>query len=290
MNKTLFEYCKKHLRLVTQAKLPANASLKSLVEQYNIGFIDCHTNLFHFNAKDKQHLIEMVAQELNGILLSDPYPVKTSRTQIAQTQRNEKIGALKVSGDFVLLNSRHSLCLNNEITTNSPLNSLGHFICASDIKSIEHSHIVLVENLIVMANLSRLNIPEQLKDALWLYRGDAQPQQQTGTAYELFRRFSSRHQLVCFSDLDPSGLQICLTSGATQWLTIVDKTQLSMKLRGVENEWGKQDKARRYLNNKSSLPSHCESLFKQMMSSQTTLKQEHILQHELKLALFPLSP
>tara|TARA_R110001583_G_scaffold112917_6_gene263131 strand:- start:7964 stop:8833 length:870 start_codon:yes stop_codon:yes gene_type:complete len=288
MNKTLFEYCKKHLRLVNQAELKVNASLRSLVDQYSIGFIDHNTNLFHFNHKDKQHLIEVVAQQLNGILLSDPYPVKQSRAVIAKTQRNEKVGALNVSEDFVLLNSLQSLCLNQQITQNSQLSSLGHFICASDIETIEHQHIVLVENLIVMANLNRLNIPEQLKDALWLYRGDAQAYKQTGTAYELFRRFSSSHELICFSDLDPSGLQICLTSGATQWLTISDKTPLSMALQGDEKEWFKQQKAISFLNDKKPLPAYCESLFMQMKQLQTTLKQEHILQHELKLALFPL--
>ncbi|WP_413698611.1 hypothetical protein ACLKMH_13345 [Psychromonas sp. KJ10-10] len=288
MNKTLFEYCKKHLRTVNQVQLKANASLKTLAEKYSIGFIDVHTNLFHFNARDKQHLIEVVAQELNGIRLSDPYPSKQSRTEVAQRQRNEKIGALKVSEDFVLLNSRQSLCLNNHITPNSPLTALGHFICATEIETIEHSYIVLVENLIVMANLSRLNIPEQLQDALWIYRGDAQPHKQTGTAYKLFRRFATTHKLVCFADLDPSGLQICLTSGARQWLSISNKSQIAMKLQGIENEWHKQGSARSFLNNFDQLPAYCKSLFAQMEETQTTLKQEHILQHDLKLELFPL--
>lgn len=288
MNKTLFEYCQKHLLRVNQAKLKVNASLKTLVNQYNIGVIDQQTNLFHFNAKDKQHLIEVVALELDGIRLTDPYPVKKSRTQIAQTRRNEKTGALNVSEDFVLLNSLHSLCLNNQTTENTPLTALGHFLCASEIKSIEHSHIVLVENLIVMANLKRLNIPEQLKDALWIYRGDAQAHKQTGTAYHLFRRFAASHQLICFADVDPSGLQICLTSGASQWLTINDKSQLHIKLQGIENEWYKQGDARRFLNDFGQLPAYCKSLFVQMEKNKTTLKQEHILQHDLKLELFPL--
>lgn len=286
MKKRLFNYCKKHLRFVDSGQLKRNATLTLLVEEYNIGFIE--GDYFHFDNKDKQRLIEVVAYELNGALLSDDYPNLQPRTQRASTQRNEKQGALKVSEDFVIINSLHSLRLNKKVSHNLPINSLGHFICASEIKTIEHQQIVLVENLIVMANLDRLNIPESLNDALWLYRGDAHATKKTSTAYLLFRRFRSSHQLICFSDADPSGLQICLTSGATQWLTLSDERLLNIELQGDEQEWFKQRSAIGYLNNYRSLPLHCERLFTQMKYTQKTLKQEHMLIHGLTLQLFPL--
>jgi hypothetical protein len=286
MNKTLFQYCQKHLRFINNGQLKVNASLKSLVNIYNIGYIS--NGFFHFNTKDKQHLIEVISQQLNGIRLSDEYPEQQSRIKIAATHRNEKVGSLNVSEDYVLLNSLDSLRLNNQVTQNISISSLGHFICASEIETIEHQQIVLVENLIIMANLDRLNIPDTLKEALWLYRGDAKAFNQTGTAYQLFRRFKLSHQLICFSDLDPSGLQICLTSGANQWLTLNDEKQLNIELKGNEQEWFNQNKAISYLNSYLSLPKTCERLFLRMKQSQTTLKQEHMLQHSLKLTLFPL--
>lgn len=286
MNKRLFQYCQKHLRLIDQGKLKVNASLKKLSE-YNIGYIE--NGFFYFTAKDKQRLIELVAQEHNGLRLSDAYPEKTSRTEIAQKHRNEKVSALNVSEDFVLLNSLHSLRLNNQTIQNAPLSTLGHFICASEIETIEHTQIVFVENLIVMANLSRLNIPDELKEALWLYRGDVQAFNQTGTAYTFFRRFQDSHRLICFSDIDPSGLQISLTSGATHGLTLSEISDLTIELQGNENEWFKQKNAITYLNQYRALPRYYASLFNLMKDKHVTLKQEHILQHGLPLSVLPLT-
>ena len=286
MNKTLFHYCQKHLRFIDRGELKVNASLKQLANHYNIGYID--NGVFYFNEKDKQHLIELVAQQLNGAYLSDPYPEAQTRTQIAKNSRNEKIGALKVSEEFVLLNSLRSLFLNQQVTNNCAVNSLGHFLCASEIKTVQHQQIVLVENLIVMANLQRINIPESLVDALWLYRGDAQAQQQTGTANQFFRRFQKTNQLICFSDFDPAGLQIALTCGAQQWLTLEHADNINIKLSGIEQEWFNQKNAIAYLNNSDQLSNSITALFSTMNNNRKTLKQEHMVAHSLPVALYPL--
>ncbi|GLS91538.1 hypothetical protein GCM10007916_26070 [Psychromonas marina] len=284
MKKGLFEYCQKHLRVC--GKFKASSSFEKLA-CLGIGCIE--SGWFYFNEKDKQQLIELVASEHDGIhLYRDSYPLQKTRDEKAITQRDEKGGALKVSEDFVLLNSLNNFRINQQITSISELTSLGQYVCATDINTIEHQQIVLVENLVVMANLKRLNIPESLSEALWVYRGDLQVQQQTGTAYSFFRRFKDSHQLICFSDLDPSGIQISLTSGATQWLTIADGLDLNIELKGPEQEWFKQQKAICYLNNQQ-LPTYCASLFMKMKASQITLKQEHMLAHSLKLCLSPLT-
>lgn len=286
MNKKLFEYCQKHLRRGEKFKL--SASFKQLVRDYQIGHIDA--GYFYFNETDKLSLIELVAREHQGVhLFRDPYPEPQRRTQLALTERNEKRGAIKVSADFVLVNSLENLRLNQQCIALSPVCSLGQYLCVFEIESIEHRQIVLVENLIVMANLARLHIPASLKDALWLYRGDLQAHQQTGTAYSFFRRFQESHQLICFSDLDPSGLQITLTSGATQCLTLANSQDLSLDLQGEEEQWFTQQQAIRYLNKQAQLPDACATLFQQMQQTQKTLKQEHMLAHSLELALYPLS-
>jgi len=291
MNKALFQYCQKHLRDLDSGQLKVSASLKRLHQSYHVGEID--NGWFYFTDKDKQHLIQIVALELNGThLFRDNYPLPQSRTQIAKKNRSEKVGALKVSHDFILINSLGPLRINQHVITKPTLSALGYYLCASEIETIEHAQIVLVENLIVMANLNQLNIPEQLKGALWLYRGDSQAQQQTGTAYPFFRRFATSNQLISFSDLDPSGLQISLTSGATHWLTIANIDALDIKLEGPENEWFKQHNAINYLEHyckqTGRLAPHCTMLFKRMKEVQITLKQEHMIAHSVKLTLHAL--
>ncbi|MCP5077111.1 MAG: hypothetical protein GY951_03530, partial [Psychromonas sp.] len=148
--------------------------------------------------------------------------------------------------------------------------------------------IILVENLTVMANLPRLNIPTNLKDALWLYRGDSQKFQHTATASKFYKRFQNTHQLICFSDFDPAGLQIALTCSATQWLTLQSIDDLNTELLGYEHEWFKQTNAIKYINDKAYLPDPIQLLFSAMNHHQKTLKQEHMLAHELPLVCYEL--
>lgn len=103
--------------------------------------------------------IDQVRQELGVHLFRDIYPVRKSRIDNAEEYRNEKENALTVTNDFVLVNSLGHLSLNQSSIEKCSVKSLGSFICASDVNSIEHSHVVFVENLAVMANLSLLNIP-----------------------------------------------------------------------------------------------------------------------------------
>ena len=241
-----------------------------------------------FNEQDRAYLIARVQYE-NGVhLFREPYPGKQSRQQSAKSERNEKTHSYAVSRDFILLNSLQPLQLNKQQFPVSPLTSLGVYLKADEITSVEHQQIVLVENLTIMANLSALNIPESLHSALWLYRGDIKRQQRTGSAYQFFRHFKKTHQLICFSDLDPAGIQIALTCGAQYWLTAEENDVVNLELQGDESEWYKQKTAIKYLEGIIDLPAKCRSAFAEMCASHKTLKQEHMLAHHIKLGLFPL--
>lgn len=286
MNKILYEYCQRNLRTVSSSGLKLTASFKTLYRDYHIGKID--NGYFYFTEKDRQALIEQVQLDTQTHLFRDPYPEKQSRQKTAKTQRNEKINSYAVTRDFILVNSLQSLQINNQAVPINELTSLGLYLKADEIISVEHSLIILVENLEIMANLSKLNISESLHNALWLYRGDIKNQQKTSSAYQFFRRFIKSHQLICFSDLDPKGIEIALTSGAQYWLTAEDDDVINMALQGQEKEWFKQQSAIKYLQGRSDLPEKCKSTFQNMRNSRKTFKQEHMLKHHIKLALYPL--
>ena len=286
MSRALFKYCKNNLHAIRQGKLKITSSLKSLNRDFGFGTLD--DRFCYFTEKDKQLLIDRVQNDLQVHLFRENYPEQQSRIKNAQTARNEKVGALKVSEGFVLLNSLNSLCLNHKVSESCRLSSLGNFIYASEVESIEHQQIILVENLAVMANLSRLNIPESLKEALWVYRGDVQTQQQTGTANQFFKRFKESNQLICFSDFDPAGLQIALSCGAEKWLALARVDDLKMTLSGIEHEWFNQNNAISFINKQEKINNSINRLFSAMNSHQKTLKQEHMIEHSLPLTLYPL--
>ena len=286
MNKALYQFCQSKFKTQTSGRLKLSALLSRLHSEYSFGEII--SGYLYFSEHDRMALIERVRFE-NGVhLLREAYPERQSRSQIAEKQRNEKMGSYAVSQDFILVNCLQTLRINHQKTEISPLTSLGLYIKADQIISVEHPQIIFVENLEIMANLSSLDIPDHLQSALWIYRGDIKKQQSTSTAYQFFRRFQHTHQLICFSDLDPKGIEIAITSGAHYWLTAEDTSIVDIELQGDEYEWFKQTKTIKYLQAKSDLPEKCQVAFIDMCLNRKTLKQEHILKHHIKLGVYSL--
>ncbi|MEI6859127.1 MAG: hypothetical protein V5788_04970 [Shewanella sp.] len=271
-------------------KIPSKEYLKRLKTDYDFGSFS--VGYFTYTITDKILLIRDVKKRLGIDLELDPYPEEKSRIDNSSTKRDEKLNSYPVSRDFILINSINGLKINKQEMAKSPLSSLGLSVKADEIDSVEHQYIVLVENLTVMANLADLILPEVLQDALWLYRGDVKPGQQTGMAYQFFRRWGNNpsYKLVCFSDLDPKGIEIAYTSGAHYWLSAADcEAALAIDLQGVEQEWYKQQQSRIYSHRQQSLPPHCQLAFSLMNEQRKTLKQEHMLSHNVELQLFALT-
>ncbi|MFT6140333.1 MAG: hypothetical protein ACJAXN_001546 [Psychromonas sp.] len=288
MNKQVFDYCKRLLQKHAQGGVvKLSPSARTLHLEYGFGEID--RAYLYFSYDQRISLIQDIKRHLALDVLSQEYQAK-SRQENARHKRNEKDNSYPVGRDFVLINSLDNFQFNGQVYPAMPLTSLGLYVKAEEIKSIQHKQIVLVENLAIMANLAALNLPKKLDNPLWLYRGDSQEKQQTGTAYELFKRFNNdQHQLICFSDLDPAGIQIALTCTAAYWLTPKDSAVIEFSVaKDVEKEWYKQNAAVRYLKSFKNLPNKCQTAFELMLNNRKTLKQEHMLAHQIPLGLYTL--
>lgn len=288
MNKQLFDYCKRLLLKHRQGgAVKLTSSARTLHLEYGFGMID--SAYLHFSYDQRISLIQDIQIQLELDVLSQEYKPR-SRQDNARNKRNEKDNSYAVCRDFVLINSLKSLQLNRQVYPSTSLTSLGLYVKAEEIKSIQHKQIVFVENLEIMANLPALILPEQLENPLWLYRGDIQAKQQTGTAYEFFKRFDNdKHELICFSDLDPAGIQIALTCHAKYWLTPADSAVIKFSgAKDAEKEWYKQDATVQYLKNYKNLPDKCQTAFELMLHNRKTLKQEHMLAHQIPLGLYNL--
>ncbi len=287
-------------------RIKNSALATRLYEEFHFGKFDLTKQLLTFSLTDILALTKEVQSSHGVDIRNDPYPVKEDRLTTAETSRNEKENSYAVSKDFVLINSLTDINVNQTCHKISPLTSLGMYIKAEEIKSVEHSAIVIVENLTVMANLNAVNLASietnsspknkniDLSKALWLYRGDVKVQQTTSTSYQFFRRFKGHIPLVCFSDLDPKGIEIAFTCDADYWLSIENTNEIAMELSGNEQEWYKQGASISFLQEKIITTPNQEiacwhKLFENLLTHRKTLKQEHILKHNVAVALFELS-
>lgn len=303
INKPLYNFAQDKIQKNRNGGQIKNSALTTkLYEEFYFGQFDLTKQLLTFSLTDILALTKEVQRSHGVDIRNDPYPSKEDRLAAAETNRNEKENSYAVSKDFILINSLTDINVNQTCHKISPLTSLGMYIKAEEIKSVEHSAIVFVENLTVMANLNAINLVSNsstknniidLSKALWLYRGDVKAQQTTNTSYQFFRRFKGCIPLVCFSDLDPKGIEIALTSDADYWLTIENTNEIEMKLSGTEQEWYKQGTSISFLQEQiSTMPSQEVScwhkLFKKLRTHRKTLKQEHMLKHNVAVALIEL--
>jgi hypothetical protein len=264
----------------------SNKYAQFLNYEYNFGKV--RGDYLVFTPNDRADLIRKV-KSIEGLdLFLGEFNEKQGRLETARTDRNEKSNSYPVARDYVMINSLKYIKLNQEIHEISHYTAFGLTINAEHITSIEHEKIVFVENLEIMAVLAKLNMPTELQDALWVFRGQPKKERHTEKAYQFFRRFKNTHQLICFSDLDPKGIEIALTSEAEYWLTPEDSDVINIDLKGFETEWSKQENAIKYLKGKVDLPIKCKIAFEKMLTNRKTLKQEHMLPYNIKLGLFAL--
>jgi hypothetical protein len=302
MNKTLYKTTQKLLQKHRQGgRVKKSVSVRKLYEEYHFGQFDLNKEWLTFSLENILALSKEIQDStLRVDIRHDPYPDEEDRRIIAEKSRNEKVNSYPVSKDFILINSLSELRINQTRHTIVPITSLGIYVCADDVKSIEHKSIVFVENLAVMASLSALNfstLTENLAEALWVYRGDIRKQQSTSTAYQFFRRFKN-NQRICFSDVDPKGIEIAITSDADYWLTIErieDFKNTINFLEGSEEEWFKQRGSIEFLRKEQVKQGVLlqnklawETIFTASLANQKTLKQEHIIAHHLPLTLLKI--
>ncbi|WP_025562696.1 hypothetical protein [Psychromonas sp. SP041] len=290
-NKIQYNFFAKHLK-ADLGNVKMAKSCQWLVDAHRIGRIV--NGYWLYTEKDRAAIIQLVKSQLNVDLLFDAYPEQQSRIEVAAYHNDEKANALAVSKDFVLVNSLNTLHINSKSLDINAFSSLGIYINANKIETIEHKHIVLVENLAVMANLNKLVLMDNAKhlvNALWVYRGDVKREQSTGRAYDFFRRFKGSHQLLCFADVDPEGIKIAITSGASAILSPNAHALINFNVGGHDFDYFKQSTAKQYLMNKSNqgdFPLELDKLFTAMSAQRQTIKQEHILAHQIPLSVFTL--
>ena len=290
-NKIQYNFFAKHLK-ADLGRVKTAKSCQWMIDTHRIGrLVDGY---WLYTEQDRAAIIQLVKSQLNVDLLFDAYPEQQSRIENAANHNDEKMNALAVSKDFVLVNSLNTLQINSKNLEINAFSSLGIYINANKVESIEHKHIVLVENLAVMANLAKLVLLDNAKhlvNALWVYRGDVKREQSTGRAYDFFRRFKGSHQLLCFADFDPEGIKIAMTSGASAMLSPNSHALVNFNVGGHDLDYFKQDAAKQYLMNKSNqgdFPLELDKLLTVMSAQRQTIKQEHILAHQIPLSVFTL--
>lgn len=285
MEKRLYKFCQNNFKTKRSGSIAYNAMAKQLFKQFNFGSVSA--NKLYFTEQDTDQLLTTIKQKTGLDLFKEKYPEKLNRVERSQVDVSEKHNVINIRSEYVLLNSLNSININQQKHEVIAGHSLGTYIAVDDVRSIEHDQLILVENLIVMGFLNELIIPTELKNALWIYRGDVKVESTTGTAYKFFREFQGKIKTLCFSDFDPAGILIAISSGADEWMTPITPFEKTLP-KGIDNDFYKQSNACKALSKNEYLPRKCKQAFESMLQSKATIKQEHMVSHQLQLGCFSL--
>lgn len=167
---------------------PVSALGSEVIERYRCGHL--HNGKLVFTAQDKLELRQRVAEETGFDPLRERLP----------------------DGE---------LCINGGRITLQPASIMtaGVFCPSSGIEIVDHDALVVVENLPVMSLCHAFEMPQSVRRALWVYRGDPKTGSKINVCHDFIDRFGANKTVVVFSDMDPKGLEIALTMPhAHYWL------------------------------------------------------------------------
>lgn len=249
-----------------------------------------------FSAEDKRRLRQLILNEV-GL---DPFLVEQlpeTRLEMAQYHSNEKLANLPASGDQLLLNNADGVIRVNDNEINlhpESLTSAGLLCLSSSIRSIEHQTIMVVENLAMMQLCHTWQIPCIDRQALWVYRGDYKSGAQAKACRDFIERFGLNKTVIVFSDMDPKGLEIAVTSPfAKFWLGPRRNSWHSLLTGQYASQIGfdTQSDALGYLLkllDTNLLSEPFRSLISAMQQVRSSFRQEHTYSHNVSLELIPI--
>lgn len=276
------------------SKRPLSQIGRQVQAHYACGYIS--GKLLVFSAEDKRRLRQQIKDEL-GL---DPFVTEqlpATRLAMARYHADEKLAAKPASDDQLLLNSADGILrINNAQIQLHPqiLASAGLQCLSSGIDSVQHQTIVVVENLAVMPLCHRWLLPLADRQALWVYRGDYKSGAKANTCLEFVQRFGTDKTVIVFSDMDPKGLEIALTTpyakfwlgpNAGDWRSLLASRQASRS--GFDN----QTEAMTYLLglvDSNSLSAAFKQLIAVLCEQRSSFRQEHAYSLNAALALIAI--
>ncbi len=209
--------------------------------------------------------------------------IGTTRMAVAQQGRDEKLAASRVFGAMVMVARADGTALK---LTAGPATVPPSALLNVDPEAliVEQEPVVVVENGAVMRHWHELNLPDQVKSAVLIYRGHGDDAHHV---VDLLKGGGAACR-VGFFDFDPAGLQMGLTLPIDALLVPAEWPALTADCAWVRDynkseAFWQQGASLQYLKQHAS-PS-LAMLVAHMEQHQLALTQEHIVSHRLPLQL-----
>nr|WP_155672406.1 hypothetical protein [Aliivibrio fischeri] len=224
-------------------------------------------------SRDIRQIRKVIKEQSGFDLLTDPIP--NSRTEMAQFFPNEKLSSRPVKDKVIKIYGILSTNINNK--TYDLEEGMNIEIALSQLKSIEHSQVVIVENYEAFSKF-RLVKTDMEPNPLIVYRGDKDC---SVISKEIALAFPDI-ELVAWFDTDPKGISLALTSGA-DYMLVPDLSKEVLKQHGRSDLFSNQYK--NWDRVSVLIPSNLKLL---MANVEKGITQESIIANDISVSLYKI--
>ncbi|MDB2386386.1 hypothetical protein N9W21_03475 [Shewanella sp.] len=258
-------------------KVSFSANWQKIFAELEVGDVDESSRALRFSAEQLHQLNQMSTVYFGSELLNDSF--EGTRTEVAKHSRYEKLAAITPDEQYVLLKPHPFYAgLPLEYSLRIPLT---HIIELLKSQATPITHLVIVENLDAFDCWQQFSVDESLNNALVVYRGHNGLAKGLSALLELLPQSIA---VVAFVDVDPAGIQIALTTPkVTQLLAPSIEALLSLVVSASASEdYTAQYKQLKYIRQQN----HAWQVLQQfIIEHQVSIKQQHLLAHQLRLML-----
>ncbi len=267
-------------------KVKLTANWRAIYRELEVGELDESEKHLCFAPKDfdllRQGVLALMGLDLRQL------DFNVDRMAMSAKSHDEKLAKIRPEAEYVLLKF---LGFQSPPVAISVLSSLRVPLEAAQALCREHniSAILVVENLDVFDVIHQARLPQDLTHVMVIYRGSGH-HSPIGVRHFL-QAMAGRLPIIAFTDLDPAGLQIAHTlMGVTHWLVpqlalTVPAELLAIAQINSSSDFDKQAKQAKYLQHADL---HNWQKFACWISQhRLSIKQQHLLAHELELVLVP---
>ena len=246
-------------------------------QEFQIGSLT--SRKYKTNFDDRIKLRAWTKKYLNGFDLERD-SLEGDRLDSARKFINEKVSPQPVFGERICMAVQEGeVCLKSG-EANLPDGALLN-VDINQVDLTSHDKVIIVENGTAIINWYKVNLPDEMKSYLAIYRGHGGD---SACLKSWLQNNRDRLQIIAFVDLDPAGLQIAMTLDCD--ILLMPEDIDGLKSFSLSERYSRQYKQAEFVEKNAS--GKLLELLGKIKSNQLSISQEAIISQRHRLTSLPI--
>ena len=254
-----------------------NKTWQKVHQDYQIGTV--HGKELHLTSKELEYLECCIYAKQVKVAPEQDLNLESDRMDLLNFLKDEKSGGYSVFGDQLVFASVHAKLPLKQGDVSIGYKGLVPTVHADELIFNKIEKLIIVENGTMLTRLFDWyeQLPEELQDSLFLYRGQGQNARQV---FELLAKLPDHTKIAFYGDFDPFGLNIAAHFLKRRRMSVlIPECWQEINRNHVDNNTGKffeQIHSSHDLYADTAQPVAIRNLYKHVQINQIALMQENV--------------